>query len=96
MQMSAIFSGIGGPKVGGINLITGGGSKATDPLGLFKDKPVPDMPPPPPGPQPWVAPKDVASSSGSSGANAAAAANGFGALPNPLDDKNTPKQLTGQ
>lgn len=59
------------PKVGGINLVTGGGSKITDPLGIFKT-----TPPPPPVVYPTTGgPWQGTSTSGSKTLSADAATN---------------------
>ncbi len=53
--MSFIQAGQG-PHIGKINLLSGAGSKETDPLGLFKQPP---PPPPPPGPDWQVNPNSA-------------------------------------
>lgn len=66
----SFLANIPGPKVAGINIVTGKGSKITDPFGVFKDPP----PPPPPSPQTWGQPWQGGNAPGAASRAAAAAA----------------------
>lgn len=73
--------------MGKINLLTGAGSKITDPLGLYPAPPQAPMPPPPPasGFIPWTG----NSKSDTASQRAAAAVAGTPQLPSQDDDTET-------